>query len=214
MGRCVFTLKNSTLTGLVLLLVAGAGCEASTSEQSNIDRFSTVLRKAYPEYSVLQWPDSMRGYRESPEHFVNDVLFGDFNFDGVADFSAMLTRPPTEDELSAVPERHRDSIQAVGLVVVCDGLVADDPNTEFHCTELSEEELGGNYSWLDLTQRTMWVNGLSHEEDEYNNPQCSVELKARSGQKLLSLVQPIGHCETFFYPITDGGYDRCEYCAD
>jgi len=214
MERCVVTLTICTLAGLVLLLATVAGCEASRSEQPDIDRVHTVLRKAYPEYSILKWPDSMRGYRKSPEHFVEDVLFGDFNFDDVTDFSAMLTRAPTEDELLAVPERHREQIQAVGLVVVCEGLVADGPNAEYRCTELSEEKLGGNYSWLDFTQWTMWVDDLIHEENVYNDPRCPVELKARSEQKLLSLVQPIGHCNAFLYPITSGGYGRCEYCAD
>ena len=156
----------------------------------------------------------MRGYRKSLENFVDDFLFGDFNFDGVTDFSAKLTRAPTEDELSIVPERHREAIQSVGLVVVCDGLVADGPNATFHCTELSDEDLGGNYGWLELTDWTSWANDPNDLEGVFYNPECPRELIALSGKKLLSLVEPIGHCDTFFYPIDSGGYGRCEYCAD
>ena len=207
-------LRISSLAGSLLLLTTIAVCEVGPSEQPDIQVFHAALNKAYPEYSVMQWPDSMRGYRKSPENFVEDILFGDFNFDDVTDFSAKLTRPPTEDELSAVPERHREAIQTVGLVVVCDGIGTNGPNTRFRCTELSDEEIGGNYGWLDLTEWTRWVDNLVHEEDVYNNPECPRELKAQSGKKLLSLVEPIGHCDAFFYPIDSGGYGRCEYCAD
>ncbi len=210
----VRTLTTSSLAGFLLLLSTIARCDVSPSEQPDIQVFHAALNKAYPEYSVLQWPSSMRGYRKSPENFVEDILFGDFNFDGVTDFSAKLTRAPTRDELSAMPERHREAIHAVGLVVVCDGLVTDGPNARFRCTELSDEKLGGNYGWLDLTEWTRWVDGLNNEEDVFYNPECPRELKARSGEKLLSLVEPIGHCDAFFYPIDSGGYGRCEYCAD
>ena len=210
----VRTLTTSSLTGVLLLLSTIARCDVSPSEKPDIQDFHATLNKTYPEYSVLQWPESMRGYRKSPENFVEDILFGDFNFDNVTDFSVKLTRAPTEGELSAVPERHRETIQAVGLVVVCDGIVTDGPTTKFRCTELSDEVLGGNYGWLDFTEWTRWVDSLNHEEDVFFNPVCTHELKTRSGEKLLSLVEPIGHCDAFFYPMDSGGYGRCEYCAD
>ncbi len=50
----------------------------------------------------------------------------------------------------AVQARHREAIQSVGLVVVCDGLVTDGPNPRFRCTEISDEEFGGNYGWLEV----------------------------------------------------------------
>lgn len=92
--------------------------------------------------------------------------------------------------------------------------MTDGSNTSFHCTELSNEELGGNYGWLDLTEWTMWIDYSVQEEGVYANPECPRELKARSGKKLLSLVEPIGHCNSVFYPFDSGGYGRCEYCAD
>ena len=210
----VRTLTTSSLTGVLLLLSTVARCDVSSAEQPDIQDFHAALNKTYPEYSIFQWPDSMRGYRKSPENFIDDILFGDFNFDNVTDFSAKLTRAPTEDELSALPERHRETIQAVGLVVVCDGIATDGPNTKFRCTEISDEVLGGIYGWLDFTEWTRWVDGLNDEEDVFYNPECTRELKARSGEKLLSLVEPIGHCDAFFYPIDSHGYGRCEYCAD
>jgi len=214
MNKRASTSTVFTLAGIVLLLTIAAGCDAGSSEQPNIQGIHAALNKAYPEYSVMQWPDSMRGYRESPENFVGDILVGDFNFDGVTDFSAKLTRPPTDHELSEMPERHREAIQVVGLVVVCDGLAADEPNKRFRCNALSDEELGGNYGWLDLTEWTVSVDDLAEEQEVYDNPECPHELTIRSGKKLLSLVQPIGHCNAFFYPINGGGYGRCEYCAD
>jgi hypothetical protein len=214
MDNRVRTLTVSSLAGFLLLLSTIARCEVSPPENPDVQGFHAALEKAYPDYSVYQWPDSMRGYRRFPANFVGDILFGDFNFDDVIDFSAKLTRPPTDDELSAVPERHREAIQVLGLVVVCDGFVADGRITEYRCTELSNEELGGNYGWLDLTEWAGWGDDLNHEEDVFNNPNCPRELNARSGERLLSLVEPIGHCDAFFYPVDNGGYGRCEYCAD
>lgn len=214
MENHVRTLTTSSLAGFLLLLTAVARCEVGSSEQPDIQHFHAALNEAYPEYSIFLWPDSMRAYRVSPENFVEDVLFGDFNFDGVTDFSAKLTRTPTEKELSALPERYRETYKAVGLIVVCDGLVTDGPNPRFHCTEISDEELGGNYGWLDLTEWTELADHLIGEENLYNNPECPRELEAQSGKNLLSLVEPIGHCNAFFYPIDSGGYGRCMYCAD
>jgi hypothetical protein len=214
MENRVRTLTTSSLTGILLLLTAVARCEVSSFEQPDIQGFHAALNKAYPEYSIFQWPDSMRGYRVSPANFVEDVLFGDFNFDDVTDFSAKLIRAPTEKELSALPPRYREAYKVVGLVVVCDGLVTDGRNPRFRCTEISDEEQGGNSGWLDLTEWTTLVDYLSREENLYNNPECPRELKAQSGKKLLSLVEPIGHCNAFFYPLDSGGYGRCEYCAD
>ena len=214
MESCVRTIAISPLAGVFLLLSTIALCEIRASAQPDAQEFHTTLKKAYPDYSVLQWPDEMRGYRNSLENFVDDFLFGDFNFDGVTDFSAKLTRAPTEDELSTVPERHREAIQSVGLVVVCDGLVTDGPNATFHCTELSDEHFNGNRGWLDLTDWRSWANDPNDLDSVFYNQECPRELKALPGKKLLSLVEPIGHCDTFFYPIDSGGYGRCEHCAD
>jgi hypothetical protein len=208
------TVAKSHLARILLLIIAVGGCESSSSEPPTSENFLVALGSAYPDYSIREWPDSMRGYRKSPENFVGDILFGDFNSDGVTDLSAMLTRAPTENDLKLLPERHRDEIQAVELVVVCDGLVADGPDMEFHCSELSQEMIGGVYGQLDFVDWTRWIDGLVLEEDERNNSTCLKALNDRSGMKSLSLLEPIGHCNTFFYPLDSNGYGGCEYCAD
>ena len=202
------------LAGLMLSSISAADNDSDFIAPPDIDRIHSVLQHAYPNYSILQWPNEMRGYRESPDDFVGDFLFGDFNFDGVIDFSAMLTRDLSKDELASVPERHREHIQRVGLTVVCDGSIDAGSTTRFSCARLTDEKLGGQYGWLDLTDLTIWIDDLKKQSEQQDNPDCPVQLRSPSGQKFLSLVQPIGHCDAFYYPIDSGGYGRCEYCAD
>lgn len=211
---CAKTVVLSALGGAVLLFSSASVSDEDLQKVLDRRGFHAALNEAYPDYSVYDWPESMRGYRKSPTNFAGDVLFGDFNFDGAIDFSAKLTRPLTDDELAALPERHQETINMVGVVVVCDGLEVDGLSKGFRCSELSKEELGGNYGWLDLTDLTVWVDDLESEREEYGNSDCPAKLKSPSGQKVLSLVEPIGHCDAFFYPIDGGGYGRCVYCAD
>lgn len=196
--------------GIALLIATVASSETCLSERPDIDRAKAVLKDAYTEFAVLQWPSEMRVLRKSQEHFDSDILFGDFNFDGVIGFAAKLIRVSTKEELSVLPEHSRERYQYVGLVVVCDGIADGGSVSEFRCTELTEEELGGVYGWLDLVD-CPWCSGYS---DEYGNSNCPAEMKANSGRKLLAIVEPLGQCDAFFYPMTDGGYGRCAYCAD
>jgi hypothetical protein len=202
------------LPGLLLLPAVTSGCDDNPSELRDLQVLQETLIEYYPEYAVQRWPEEMRGYRKSPENFIGDILVGDFNFDGVADFSAKLVRAPNEAELLVVPERHRATIQVVGLIVVCDGLQPVEQSSRFRCTAVSDEQLGGNYSWLDFTEWTISVDALGEEEEVNNNAECLEELKAGSGKKMLSLLQPVGHCDAFLYPISSGGYGMCQYCAD
>ena len=213
---------HSGAKSIILYLLAGISLWLSTVAASKVDScedldlrgFLAALNEAYPDYSVYVWPESMRGYRKSQANFVGDVLFGDFNFDGVTDFSAKLTRPLTDDEISELPEHQHTTVKMVGVVVVCDGLEADASSQAFRCFELSKEEVGGNYGWLDLTDLTIWLDDLENKSEEYGNPDCPAKLNSPSQQKFLSLVEPIGHCDAFFYPNDGGGYGRCFYCAD
>ena len=198
---------------MLLITVAAANDEGQDTEAS-LQEFHAALGEAYPDYSILEWPDSMIGYRQSPENFVGDVLFGDFNFDGVIDYSAKMTRPVTDDELAELPARHREIIMVVGVVVACDGSNDNGREELFRCSELTDERLGGSNGWLDLTDLTIWLDDLEGRSEAYGNSDCPAKLKSPSGQKVLSLVEPIGHCDTFFYPKDGGGYGRCMYCAD
>lgn len=202
------------LSRLILLSAVTAGCESDASEPLDMQTIQHALHESYPDYTVQRWPEDMRSYRKSPANFVGDILVGDFNFDGVADFSAKLVRSPTHDELLAVPERHRSEIKVVGLIVVCDGRQAVDQRHEFRCTAVSDEQLGGNYGWLDFTEWTISVDSLAEEEEVNQNPECLEKLKAGSGKKMLSLLEPIGHCDAFLYPKSGGSYGICQYCAD
>jgi hypothetical protein len=214
MDRCVRSGALSALVGLTLFLANTSASEDDLSKAPDLQGFRAALSDAYSEYSVFEWPASMRGHRKSPENFVSDVLFGDFNFDGAMDYSAKLTRPLTDDELADLPERHRDTINVVGVVVVCNGPNKDSTSDELHCTELTKERLGGSDGWLDLIDLTIWLDDLENQSEEYGNVDCPAKLRSPSGQNILSLVEPIGHCDAFFYPIESGGYGRCFYCAD
>ena len=214
MDCCARTVVLYALAGAILLFANASASDEDLHKDLDLRGFHAALNEAYPDYSVYEWPDSMRGYRKSPANFVGDVLFGDFNFDGAIDFSAKLTRPLTDDELAALPEHHHETIKMVGVVVVCDGLEVDGLSKGFRCSELSKVELGCNYGWLYLTDLTVWLDDLENRSEEYGNSDCPAKLKSPSGKKLLSLVEPIGHCDAFFYPIDSGGYGRCFYCAD
>ena len=202
------------LVGLTLFLANASASEDDLNKDPDLQEFRAALGDVYPEYSVYEWPASMRGYRKSPDSFVGDVLLGDFNFDGEIDYSAKLTRPLTDDELADLPVRHHDTINVVGVVVVCDGSNENSTSGDFHCTELTKERLGGSDGWLDLIDLTIWLDDLENQSEEYGNSDCPAKLRSPSGQKILSLVEPIGHCDAFFYPIDSGGYGRCFYCAD
>lgn len=204
----------SALIGVTLLLTSSFASENDRNKVPDLQGFHKALDEAYSGYSVYEWPASMRGYRQSPDSFLGDVLFGDFNFDGVIDYSAKLTRPITDAELAELPVRHRDTIKVVGVVVVCTGLDADDTSSDFRCSELTKERLGGSDGWLDLIDTTKWLDDLENESEEYGNSDCPAKLRSPAGQKILSLVEPTGHCDAFFYPIDSGGYGRCFYCAD
>lgn len=195
-------------------VIATADSDDTFIAPSDTEKYSDVLQREYPEYSLFDWPNEMRGYRESPEQFIGDLLFGDFNFDGVLDFAAMLSRGLSEDELAEIPERHREHIRRLGLTIVCNGVNEAGVNTEFTCTTLTDEELGGNNQWLDLTDVTIWIDDLEDESETYNNRDCPSRLRSPAGEKFLSLVQPVGHCDAFYYPLDSGGYGRCMYCAD
>lgn len=214
MVNCAKSAVLSALIGLILLIANTSASSDDRKEVPDLREFRVALSKAYPGYSEYQWPASMRGYRQSPANFIDDVLFGDFNFDGVIDYSAKLTRPITDDELADLPARHHDTIKVVGVVVVCDGLDSGDASGSFRCSQLTQERLGGSDGWLDLIDLTVWLDDLENESEEYGNSDCPNKLRTPAGQKLLSLVEPIGHCDAFYYPIDSGGYGRCFYCAD
>ena len=212
------SLPREALIALLTVLLNSSISMADTNSVFTVplstERFQSVLEREYPDYSLFDWPSEMRGYRESPEHFVGDFLFGDFNFDGVLDFSVMLSRGLSEDELAEIPERYREDVRRLGLTVVCNGTNDVSSTTEFSCTTLTDEELGGNIKWLDLTDLSIWRDDLEEQSEAYNNPDCPSQLRSPTGEKFLSLVQPVGHCDAYFYPIDNEGYGRCEYCAD
>ena len=214
MDSCPKSRVLSAVVGLALLFTNAAASEETLIEVPDVEGFRTALSETYAEYSVYEWPSSMRGYRKSPDSFVGDVLFGDFNFDGVLDYSAKLTRPLSDDELWELPVRQHDTIKVAGVVVVCDGPNPDGTSGDYRCFELTKERLGGSHGWLDLIDISIWLDDLENQSEEYGNSDCPAKLKPPSGEKILSLVEPIGHCDAFFYPVEGGGYGRCFYCAD
>ena len=165
------SLPREALIALLTVLLNSSISMADTNSVFTVplstERFQSVLEREYPDYSLFDWPSEMRGYRESPEHFVGDFLFGDFNFDGVLDFSVMLSRALSEDELAEIPERYREDVRRLGLTVVCNGTNDVSSTTEFSCTTLTDEELGGNIKWLDLTDLSVWRDDLEEQSEAY-----------------------------------------------
>lgn len=171
-----------------------------------------VLIENFPEYDevVGPWGDREVALRKSPDSFVKGILVGDFNSDGRPDFAAKLSRPLSAEELEPIQPSLRERIATAEILVVCNAHSENQNATDYRCYELVSPEIGGIHGSLDFMEWEWYLQTLE-EEDQ---PKCQAEIKTRVGTKSLSLLQPYGHCDTFFYPKKDGGYDECMFCAD
>lgn len=178
-----------------------------------------ILKDRYPGF-VLTGPvygpkgdESLRNNRHSPGHFADDILFGDFDFNGVRDFAAVLI------EQGATFDPHLDK-GPVGFVVVCKGQWSSQSLIEYSCSDLTEREPGGFRAELDFVDWAPWADTLVDLSPKSGDRFCPFmlqtnpfNLQTKKGNKKLSIMSSFGHCDWFFYHM-DGMFSGCQYCAD
>lgn len=176
------------------------------------DPYRVVLGERYPMFEVVgpvfgPPGEIIRSYRRSPENFHADILVGDFNFDGLDDFSAVLIeKGRVEDALNGG--------KPTGFTAVCTRQESSNANQEYDCVPLTEIRPHGFRTYLDFMDWTPWLDSLLEGGEYDDNPDCPVILQSHLSQKLLTIVAPYGHCDTFFYQKPNSEYGECTYCAD
>jgi len=188
-------------------------CSALTlAASADNDPYRAVLSDRNPGFEVIGpiarsdgsggW-EGGRDHRYSPESFRDDILIGDFNFDGLADFAAALVENrPGDANLGRAPIN--------GFTAVCSGRQSDDESQKFECKVLAE----GLNAYIYLMDFTPSLDLLLDREPVPDNPVCSAFLNAHLGQELLAIPEHYGRCDTFYYPKSDLEYGGCRYCAD
>jgi hypothetical protein len=196
-------------TGLVLITVA---CAADVSDY----RFA-LDANGFSDYRIETASDDTRRRRErSLETFDDDVLLGDFNFDGRADFAAILSRSATESEIesSYLPPGKDAANSRSYVAVVCNGLAEASATGRYKCAPLSDITVGGFGGELTILDPGEWGEDLSTVIDAAGNPQCARQMTSYTSQLLLAHDEPLGRCTTYYYPKSKGSYGTCIYCAD
>jgi hypothetical protein len=188
---------------VIVIIVFICGCRPN-SDSAATDSAS-VLLESFPGYAEIISP---RDY-EAPSiralgNYDDGVLVADFNSDDVHDFAAKIRRPLTVTETGTIRERDRESVTFADAIVACNG----PPASGGSCFELVKPTIGGIAGVLDFF---VWEADAQSLESP---PECASKVDARSGQKLLTLVEVHGLCATVFLPLDGGGYDSCVYCAD
>lgn len=184
-------------------------------------RYLKILQDRYPEFVVtgpIFGPESdtdLRRYRRSPGNFTDDILFGDFDSNGVRDFAAVLIeqRAALDPNLDESP---------IGFVVVCSGKLASQGLIEFSCSELTDREPEGFKAELDFFD---WApregarflrspqSGDRHRQScRYRSQINPFTVQTKKGKKKLSIMSSLGPCDWFFYHA-GGTYSGCQYCT-
>ena len=183
------------------------------------DNHLRILQDRYPGFVVTgpefgpKGGENLRRFRHSPDNFTDDVLFGDFDLNGVRDFAAVLIEEgPAFD---AQPDKG-----PVGFVVVCSGQWSSQSPIEYNCSDLTEREPGGFRAELDFVDWGPWEYTLAGRSPTSGDRFCSFMLQTnpfnrqtRKGIRKLSIMSSLGQCNWFFYH-TDGMYRGCQYCTD
>lgn len=183
------------------------------------DRYVSLLKERYPGFVITgpafgpKGDEDLRDNRHSPENFADDILFGDFNFNGVRDFAAVLIEQGTTFDPNLDKE-------PAGFVVICDGHWSSESLIEYSCSDLTEREPGGFRVELDYVDWAPWADALDDRGPTSGDRFCPFMLQAnqhnaqtRKGTKKLSVMNSFGHCDWFYYHL-DGTYRGCQYCAD
>lgn len=188
---------------IVSICLLGQACAA---QEGASNRYFSVLENMYPDYEVVGpvgSPTDPRGrhLRFSPQSFRNDVLVGDFNFDGIEDFAAALRKTLPADD----PGTKADGL---GITVVCNGLSPTNLGASFECAVLSDTAL----VYLDLAR----LGSMYTEPVQHSDPKCRSLLALHKEQKVLVVPEHYGRCDTFYFSASESAveYLRCSICAD
>ena len=181
--------------------------------------YVSILKERYPGFVITgpvfgpKGDEDLRDNRHSPKNFADDILFGDFNFNGVRDFAAVLI------EKGATFDPNQD-MEPVGFVVICDGQWSSESQIEYGCSDLTQREPGGFRAELDYVDWAPRANALIARSPKSGDRFCPFMLQTnqfnaqtRKGTKKLSILSSFGRCDWFFYHM-DGVYRGCQYCAD
>lgn len=182
------------------------------------DSYLRILQERYPGFVVTgpvygpKGDENLRRNRHSPDNFTDDVLFGDFDSDGIRDFAAVLI------EQGASFDPHQDK-GPIGFVVVCSGQWSSGL-IKYSCSDLTERKPGGFRAELDFVDWAPWADTLLDQSPKSGDRFCPFMLQTnqfnaqtRKGKKKLSVMRSFGHCDWFFYHV-DGTYRGCQYCTD
>ena len=195
-------MPRALLTGIIIVVFV-CGCRPNSDSVATDS--TSILLDNFPSYAEIVSP---RDY-EAPSirargSYDDGVLVADFNSDNIPDFAAKIRRPLTATEIETIRDRDRESAIFADAIVACDGPVASGSS----CFELVKPTIGGIAGVLDFFE---WE---ADEQSLESPPECASKVDARSGQKLLTLVEVHGLCATVFLPLDSGGYNSCVYCAD
>ncbi len=196
-------------------------CTTNLGEWTKVtDSYIKTLEERYPGF-VVTGPDygpegneDLRGNRHSPGYFADDILFADFDYNGVRDFAAVLI----EDGVTFDPQLDK---RPVGFVVVCNGKWSAKSQIEYSCSDLTERKPGGFRAELDYVDWEPYAETLLTSGPAEGDPRsCPFMLRTnqfnkqtRKGNKKLSIMSSYGRCDWFYY-LRDGEYRGCQYCAD
>jgi hypothetical protein len=195
-------------------------CTTDLGEWPKItDSYLKILQDRFPGFVVTgpvfgpKGDENLRRNRHSPENFADDILFGDFDFNGVRDFAAVLI----EQGATFDPQLDKGP---VGFVVVCKGQWSSESLIEYSCSDLAEREPGGFRAELDFVDWAPWADTLIDRSPKSGDRFCPFmlqtnpfNLQTKKGNKKLSVMSSYGRCDWFFYHM-DGTYRGCQYCAD
>jgi len=183
------------------------------------DSYVRILQDRYPGFVVTgpvfgpKGDENLRRSRHSPDNFSDDILFGDFDLNGVRDFAAVLI------EREATFDPYLDS-GPIGFVVVCKGQWSSESLIEYGCSDLTEREPGGFRAELDFVDWALLADTLVDRSPTSDDRFCPFMLQTnpfnsqtKKGNKKLSIMSSFGHCDWFFYHM-DGTFRGCQYCAD
>ena len=195
-------MPRAFLTGFVIVVFV-CGCRPN-SDSAATDNTSILLDN-FPSYAEIISPrDNEAPSIKALGSYDDGVLVADFNSDNTPDYAAKIRRPLTATETETIREKERESVTFADAIVACNGSPASDGS----CFELVKPTIGGIAGVLDFFE---WEDD---EQSLESPPDCASKVDARSGQKLLTLVEVHGLCATVFLPLDGGEYDSCVYCAD
>ena len=196
---------------LGILLLSGVCISTNAGDSPSFSTMKTVLDEHYPNYEIVK-PDGPNAEAiESPENVIKGIVIGDFNSDGAKDFAAELRRPIREGERKRLTDNEIRLAKRSGIrgLVVCNGT----SEGRYSCCTPVTPEPGHLVGTLDYREWD-WENSAVFNAKYYEgSPQlCRAKLKARKGQKTLSLVNPItGKGGAFFYPLENNEYGTCQF---